>query len=168
MKTALVLALAGLMSTANAQSPMRDDTAPRMQQKMEGTPGLDDATAAKIEQLRADHQKAAIALRAKMKAAQVDFRMMMQKDNPDESAILSKQKEISGIRGELAASRLKHQFAVRKLLTPEQQKLFRKHGARGIGQGRGMGDRGRGFRGNHGRHRTKFHRGARGEGSCCR
>jgi len=168
MKTFVILALAGLMSMANAQSPTGDPQGPGKGRNLESIPGLDDATAAKIEQLRTEHMKSVIALRAKTKSAQVDFRSMMRKDNPDESAILSKQKEISSMKGELAASQLKHRFAVMKLLTPEQQKFFQERRGRGIGEGRGKGMRGRGFRDGHGRRQARHLRDGSGPGDCCR
>jgi Spy/CpxP family protein refolding chaperone len=168
MKTLVILALAGMMSMANAQAPGRGGPGPGEGRDMKAMLGLDDATASKVEKLRDDHQKNVIALRAKMKTTRVDFQSMMRKDNPDESALLAKQKELSALKGELQESMLKHRLAVAKLLTPEQQKLMREHRGAGIYSEGGKGRPGRMMDGRHGRSSMKHHRGSgRGE-SCCR
>jgi len=171
MKTIFILTLAALMSTANAQRATRvtsDSPESGRDRDLKTILELDDATAEKIEKLRIDYQKNLITLRAKMKTVKVDFRSMMKKDTPDESAILSKQKEIFGIKSDIRESGLKHRFAVAKLLTAEQKELLREHRGRGIGKGRRDGLRGRGTEKHGSRSFRKHRKGSRGMKSCCR
>jgi len=173
MKTILIIATAGLLSVANAQDrsmgdpPMKDQGGMREGRGLHMIPDLDEATSAKIDKLRDEHRKEVIALRAKMETARVDFRSMMKKETPDESALLARQKEISGIRGEIEAAKLKHRLAVGKLLTPEQRKVLAERRGRRFEGRHAFGKRSGDGRRGPGRHE----RGPRGfgrDGSCCR
>lgn len=158
MKTLVIAALIALVSVTYAQTPERRVAGYDIGQgRGMGRGGgmmemldLDSATAAKVAKLHDEHQKDRIALRAKLETARVEFRAAMRKDPVDEKSALSRQKEVSSIREQLQTSALEHRFAVAKLLTPEQRKLFMDHagrggmtGGEGYGFGRG-GHRGRG------------------------
>lgn len=167
MKTLIILALAGLIGTTQAQ-PFRDGGDRDVQREnLHKILNLDDATTKKIEQLREDHQKKQIALRAKLQTARLEMRTLMRADNLDRAALLAKQKEISGIREEMQTSKLSHRLDVYGLLTPEQQKIWKEH--RGDRRGfrkdgvrkflrRGMRELRRGFRNmmDHGSGKERF------------
>jgi Spy/CpxP family protein refolding chaperone len=152
MKTLVIAALIALVSVSYAQTPERRGAGYGSGQGRGGGEGmmemldLDSATAAKVAKLRDEHQKDRIALRAKLETARVEFRAAMRKDPVDEKAALSKQKEVASVREQLQTSALEHRFAVAKLLTPEQRKIFMDHAGRGAmmdGEGRGIGRGGR-------------------------
>ncbi|HLB00128.1 MAG TPA: Spy/CpxP family protein refolding chaperone [Bacteroidota bacterium] len=174
MKTFVIFALAAMISTANAQRLENRDPRPRDGRNLRDSTGLDQATMAKIQKLREDHQKNVIALRAKMKTARVDFRSMRRQDKPDEAALLAKQKEISGIRGELEAAMLRHRLAVGNMLTPEQREHLKEHRRGDFAAGPGfsgnhrMEGAGRGMRGHRGGNFMNHRRGMRGGCSCNR
>ena len=134
----LGVALAACVTVGNAQPVgdrgMRAGRGERVREML----NLSEETADKIEKLREEHRKNQIALRAKLDAARVEFHSLMRKDSPDEQLAMAKQKEMSAIRGELQAAGLAHRFAVGKLLTPEQRKIWRER----AGERLGIGDQG--------------------------
>jgi Spy/CpxP family protein refolding chaperone len=149
MKTMVIAALIALASVMYAQPPEGRGMGRGMGSGRGMGPGggegmmrmldLDSATAVKVARLHDEQQKNRIALRAKLETARVEFRAAMRKDPMDEKTALSKQKEISSIREQLQTSALEHRFAVAKLLTPEQRRMFRDH----MGGGGMMMDEGR-------------------------
>jgi len=92
----------------------------------------------------------------------------------DEAALLAKQKEISGIRGELEAAMLRHRLAVGNMLTPEQREHLKEHRRGDFAAGPGfsgnhrMEGAGRGMRGHRGGNFMNHRRGMRGGCSCNR
>ncbi len=106
---------------------------------------LTDQQKPEFEKLQTEHMKNMIGQRAKVAAAEVDLRALFRADAPQKAAIEKKVKEIADLKTQTAVTRLDHWFAVQKLLTPEQQKIW-KHS---LGQmafehkGRKMGPQGR-------------------------
>ena len=127
MKTLMMIALAGLIGTAHAQPLHGGNQRDTRRGNLHEMLNLDDATTAKMEALREDHQKKQIALRARLQTARVEMRGLMNKDDLVRTRILSKQKEISGIQAEMKLNRTSHRLDAYQLLTPEQQKIWKEH-----------------------------------------
>ena len=94
---------------------------------------LNDQQQEQMEKLRADNHRAQVQTRSKIELARIDLRELYNAEKTDRSAIEKKLKEISDLQHQLKLNHLNHFFAVNNILTPEQQKIWKKH----IG---GMGD----------------------------
>ncbi len=136
MKTLIIIALAAFVTLGNAQPFGGRGGAAVRGGEFRKMLNLDEETAGKIENMRDEHRKNQIALRAKLSAARIDFRSLMRADAPDEKLAMAKQREMSSIRAEMQAARLAHRFAVDKLLTPEQRMLMKEHRGSGFARGR--------------------------------
>ncbi|MGC8896905.1 MAG: Spy/CpxP family protein refolding chaperone [Bacteroidota bacterium] len=86
---------------------------------------LTDEQKKEIEKLRFDFQKQQVAQQAKIHTAQIELRELLSEDNPDRAAIQKKVDEIARLRVQSAMDRFDHWQAVKKILTPEQQKIWR-------------------------------------------
>lgn len=83
--------------------------------------GLSDKQTEQMDQLSLSHRKNVIKLEADLKIAEIEFRDMMEGD-PSEADVRKKAKALSQLREKLQDLRIDHMLAVRKVLTPEQQK----------------------------------------------
>lgn len=86
--------------------------------------GLSDKQAEQIDKLTLDHRKSVIKLRADLRIAELEFRDMMEGD-PSEADVRKKAKAVSLMREKLSDLKVDHMLAVRKVLTPEQQKKLK-------------------------------------------
>lgn len=86
--------------------------------------GINDKQAEQMDQISLNHRKAVIKLEADLKIAEIEFRDMME-GNPSEADVRKKAKAVSQLREKLEDLRLEHMLAVRKVLTPEQQKKLK-------------------------------------------
>jgi Spy/CpxP family protein refolding chaperone len=86
---------------------------------------LNDQQQKQMEQMRIDMEKQLIGVRSKAQMARLELRQLLNADNPDKAAIEKKIQEIAQIRGQGASIRLNHWFDVNKILTPDQQKVWR-------------------------------------------
>ena len=121
------LILAAIASTAlltAQEQPMK---------RPEGQPGgemferlkLTDDQRNQIEKLRIDFQKQQIAQRGKLETAQLELRQLMRADNPDKTAIEKKITEVSQLGAQTRIGHFNQMLSIRKILTPEQQKMAR-------------------------------------------
>jgi Spy/CpxP family protein refolding chaperone len=84
-----------------------------------------------IRKMRSDMQKNQIALRAKIQTAtkiqtaRIEMRDLFQEEKPDQSRIDSKISDISRLQNEVKLAHIAMWFNVNKLLTPEQQKIWK-------------------------------------------
>ncbi len=101
---------------------------------------LSDDQRSQIEKLRTEFQKQQIGQRAKVQTARLELQQLMRAENPDKAAIEKKINEASQFGAQLQVARVNHMLSVRKLLTPEQQKMIRE-GIRERMQQRFMGSR---------------------------
>jgi|YelNatPaOPRAMG01_1025707.scaffolds.fasta_scaffold00070_20 hypothetical protein len=76
--------------------------------------------------IKFDLMKKQIDLRAKIANARIDYEQLASAPNPDQSALQSKLDEISKLQAQLWKNRLDSWFAVNKILTPEQQKIWQR------------------------------------------
>ncbi len=110
---------------------------------------LTDEQKSKIEDLRIEHQKAMIDLRADMQKKRLAVKEMMLKGNYSRSDYLNLINDLNSAKNKIAASRANHRMDVYELLTDQQKKIFDQMPMmRGQHEGRGMMD-GNGPMGRH-------------------
>ncbi len=111
---------------------------------------LTDAQRKDIDKLRFDLRKKSIEQQAKLKTERLELVQLFKADNPDQSAIQKKVSEISQLQSQQRLFFVDHWFAVNKLLTPDQQKIWKRVSARMLMQQRGRFNRAPGARFNRG------------------
>ncbi len=89
---------------------------------------------AKVKTLRSQLQKDQIGVRAKIQTARIELRDQFDKDKPDRAMIESKLNEISKLQNELKLKTAGFWFDVNALLTPDQQKIWKRVPAFALGQ----------------------------------
>ena len=80
-----------------------------------------------MEKLRTELEKKQVTIHGKIAVLRVEMKELVQADNPDRNAIEKKMREVSDLQYQLKVNGLDHQFAVKGILTPEQQKIWKKH-----------------------------------------
>ncbi|HWP81574.1 MAG TPA: Spy/CpxP family protein refolding chaperone [Bacteroidota bacterium] len=143
MKLSIAIFTLAVVFVANPLSaqpgPMRGEGPGRIMEELK----LTEEQQQKFEQMRFDLMKQMAAHRSKVATAHVELQELVAKDPVDKSAIEKKIKEIADLRSQGTTLRLNHWFSVNKLLTPEQQKVWKKALKARVGIG-GMGMRGMG------------------------
>lgn len=152
LMTSLVALLAITMITALPALAQDDQTVPDPQEetvfgrgfgpRMQDEMNITTEQRTKMRDLRNQHQKEMIPLRADLRVARIELRELIQK-SAAESTINAKIDQIGTLRTQLEKKRVAHQLEMRSLLTPEQlEKWDMGRGGRGMGPGhgeRGMG-----------------------------
>lgn len=109
-----------------AQSAEEDDPPEMLDQKpLLGQLQLNDQQKKQIEQMRIDMERQLVGVRAKAEMARLDMRQLLNAENPDKAAIEKKMNELAQIRVQAGTVRLNQWFEVNKILTAEQQKVWR-------------------------------------------
>ncbi|MBI4418091.1 MAG: Spy/CpxP family protein refolding chaperone [Ignavibacteriales bacterium] len=104
---------------------------------------LTDQQKKAVDELHEKALREAIEQRSQIDNLRLDARKLFAADKPDQAAIEKKLNEISKLQAETKTRRVQNWFAVNKLLTPEQQVIWKKGLERRIeGMGR-MGFRNR-------------------------
>lgn len=120
-----------------------------------------------VETFRSDMQKKQIDLTAKVRTLRVEIRDLYNKENPDQNAIESKMTEIGKLQNEIKLNHSDFWFAVNKILTAEQKKVWKE---RGHLEGRGLREGSHGYVGRRGGRGDGFGGGGRPyryrDGSC--
>ncbi len=96
-----------------------------------------------IDQIRDEAMRRGIDQRAEISKLRLDLRQLAKADNPDQAAMEKKIKEITGLRSSAESRRLNTWFSINKILTPEQQKIWKDVLGRHLEGGGRMGMRGR-------------------------
>jgi Spy/CpxP family protein refolding chaperone len=104
---------------------------------------LTDEQSKKLEDIRYQHQKKAITMRADLESARLDLGRLMRADTPDRPAIEAQIDRVGQRRTTLEKDRVARMLEMRAVLTPEQLKIWR--------ESRG------GMRGMHGAHPGMMH-----------
>jgi len=92
--------------------------------------------------LQSDMQKEQIDLHSKMQSLRIDLRDLFREDNPDQGKIESKLEEVNTLQGKIRKDHVDFWFNVNKILTADQQKIWKEHRTM-LGGGFGMrGDSG--------------------------
>jgi len=131
MKQKYIGALVVLVSVATSLALAQDET--EMGEFERGMPrygqmdrlNLSEDQRNQIEKLRTDFQKQQVPLQGKVQIAQIELRELMRAENPDKGAIEKKINELSQLRAQVGVARANQMLAIRKVLTPEQQKMIR-------------------------------------------
>lgn len=119
-------------SSAVAQQPQAQrqvQKRPMQMWRSQALPGklkLTDQQKADIQKIRLDQMEKRIDIRAQMQHARVDYEKLAAADNPDRDALTATLDQIAKLRGELQKNFLDGWFAVNKILTPDQQKIWKK------------------------------------------
>jgi len=98
----------------------------------------------KLTEMQKAHLKEVKPLRDKIFSKQGDLRLLWLEKNLDQAKITAVEKEIRNLRDQIQDKRTSYQWAVYKMLTPEQRERLRNFGPAGcfgpgFGQGRGHG-----------------------------
>ncbi len=125
-RSLFTLALCSLfvVSLATSQQRGRPDQRPFRQDLMEKL-NLTDSQKKDVEKLNTDFAKRRVEQQAKISTARIDLRALLKSDAPDKDAIEKKIGEIANLQAQNRVLGVEHWFAVNKLLTPEQQKLWK-------------------------------------------
>jgi Spy/CpxP family protein refolding chaperone len=130
---------------------------------------LDDGQQVKMEKLSLEHKLAGVDLRAEQMKLRLQMKEEMLKDEPDRKTLEKFAKSMAANREKMQMNRIGHMLDVKKVLSPEQWKIFVRHhyereGRRGK---RGCRDHermmGRGMKGERGDRMMKHREGSRRE-----
>ena len=128
---------------------------------------LDQEQQTKMEKLKLEHKLAGVDMRAEQAKLRLQMKEEMMKDEPSRKALEKYSKGMAVNREKMQMMRIDHMLDVRKILNPEQWKIFARHHYDREGR---MGERGHRC---HERMMDKHKRGERGcramphrDGSC--
>jgi nickel and cobalt resistance protein CnrR len=138
MKKIIVAVLAVAMATAafgqhpgmgggKGPGPQAGDHPGAMHQGLMAKLNLTEDQQAQMEKMRLELEKKQTALRSKIRIAQLEVKELFAGASPDRNAIEKKMKEVSELQFQEKVNGLDHLFAVRAILTPEQQKIWKEH-----------------------------------------
>lgn len=124
----LFLFLAASVALAQPRMMERREPAGRgdRQEKLFKKLDLKDEQLLKVKPLRSELRKEQIGLRAKIQTLRVELRDLFDVQNPDKVATESKVNEISKLQGELKLKMVTFWFDVNSILTPDQQKIWKR------------------------------------------
>ncbi len=130
MKTKLLIAVLGCLMTggvalgqwAAPKGPMGMDCHPRLFSALK----LTDQQKTDSKKVWFNLQQKQIDIRAKLQHARLDYEALASADNPDQKALGAKIQEMADLKVQLQQNKLDAWFAVNKLLTPEQQKIWKR------------------------------------------
>lgn len=88
-----------------------------------------------MDQIRDEAMRKQIDRRAEISKLRLDLRQLVKAENPDQSAIEKTMKEIASLRSSAESHRLNTWFNINKILTPEQQKVWKDALARRLERG---------------------------------
>lgn len=80
-----------------------------------------------FDKIHTDLEKKQITLRSKLETMQVDLRDLIRSEKPDQGKIESQLSEISKTQNEMKMNRMGRWFGINKILTPEQQNIWKDH-----------------------------------------
>lgn len=130
MRALLIVGMLLLSSSSflKAQPDEPIDQRPMLRQHMRilGDLKLTDDQKKQLEQIRFTFGKELIDHAAKAASARLELQQLFKADNPDKVAIEKKLSEISQIQTQGRMLFVNHWFNVNKMLTPEQQKVWKK------------------------------------------
>ena len=131
MKRLLAFMLASILLVSAqlvlAQAPEDEDDPTGLfdQKPMLGRLKLNDQQKKQVEQMWFDMQKQMVGVRARRQTAMLELRQLLSAENPDKAAIEKKMNEGAQIGVQAATMRLNQWFEVNKILTADQQKVWK-------------------------------------------
>jgi len=131
MRTGLLaMTLSSLLIVGSAAAQPAQQPKHPMQERhngmMQGGLKLTDQQKKDIAKIKFDHKQKQIDLRATLAHARLDYEKLAASDNPDQDALSAKLDEITKAQADLHKNLLDGWFAVNKILTPEQQKIWKR------------------------------------------
>lgn len=130
LATACALLLTATVAAQPGPTP-RPDRGPEMpgpeRERLIEKLHLTEQQEEQIQKLRLEFAKAETQTAAKIKTARLDLVGFFAAESPDRAAIEKTLKTISDLQHQQKLQLVDHLFAVRTILTPEQQKAWRKH-----------------------------------------
>ncbi len=123
----IVLALFGASLTGWAADTDTQQAGRRMHAKKNflASLNLTDAQKKDMARLKLENGKQAIELRAKAETSKLELRHLLMADAPDQAAIAKKMSEAAAREAELRMNKVDGWFAINKMLTPDQQKVWK-------------------------------------------
>jgi len=106
-------------------------------------PNLTAEQSAKMQALQQAHLTKIGPLQQALLSKRLELRSLYLAPNPDQAAVLAKQKEILNLQAQMQEEATNYRLEVRQVLTPEQQAQFGAFSGPGMGMGPGMGKMGR-------------------------
>jgi Spy/CpxP family protein refolding chaperone len=98
----------------------------RAMHRVMGKLNLTDAQKKDVEKIHFDAEKQTVAQRAKLATGRIELQQLLASENPEKPAIEKKINEMADVGAQLRIIKLNSWFAVNKLLTPDQQKIWKK------------------------------------------
>jgi Spy/CpxP family protein refolding chaperone len=120
--TVLMAALVAVLYTQVYSQP--DDA--KQIHKFMAKLNLTDEQKKDVEKIHFDAEKQTIAQKAKVETAHVELQQLLKADAPDKSAIEKKISDIANLKVQMHMIKINSWFAINKLLTPDQQKTWKK------------------------------------------
>lgn len=132
MKSKMFVAILGVLVAAGAalaQQPARARMHPMMMKR--GTMffnqlKLTDQQKAEAQKIKLNIMQKQIDVRANIAHARIDYQELASAADPDQKALSAKLEDIAKLKGQLRTNMLDGWFAINKILTPEQQKTWKK------------------------------------------
>lgn len=106
-------------------------------------PNLTAEQSSKMQALQQAHLTKIGPLQQTLLSKRLELRSLYLTPNPDQAALLAKQKEILNLQAQMQEEATNYRLEVRKVFTPEQQAQLGAFSGQGMGMGRGMGRMGR-------------------------
>jgi Spy/CpxP family protein refolding chaperone len=124
MKRLAVLIAAVLMvfGTQMYSQPNRGKHIQKFMEKL----NLTDEQKKDVDKIHVDAEKQTITQKAKEETARLELRQLLKADAPDKSAIEKKINDIADLKVQMHMIKINSWFAINKLLTPDQQKTWKK------------------------------------------
>jgi len=131
MKTKLMTTVLSLFFLAGSVLAQTDQPKAQHMPKWRNAKGanelkLTDDQKKDIQKIKYDLMQKQIDIRAKLEHARLDYGQLTGTDSPDEDAIASKIDEIAKLQTQLKKNLLDGWFTINKILTPDQQKIWKK------------------------------------------
>ncbi len=124
-----------------AGAPQRPKDRPRMEERLIKKLNLTDAQELQMKKLRIEMMKKQTQIHPRIQSYRLDTKELFLSDKPDRNAIEKNIKGISDAQEQIKLNLLDHWFAVNAILTPEQQKIWKKAPMEFEKQMRGRGRR---------------------------
>ena len=131
MKAKMVMMALGFLVVAGVAFGQTDQSQTQSKSRWENPKGarglkLTDQEKTDIQKTKFDLMQKQIDLRAKIAHDRLDYEQLASADSPDEDAIAAKMDDIAKLQSQLKKNLLDGWFAVNKILTPDQQKIWKK------------------------------------------
>ncbi len=112
------------MSFTQPNKSILADKKMKFQHKMDKGLNLTDEQKTKISDLKLTLQKDILPLKTELQSKMAELRLLKTENNPDLKKIDQSIEESQKIRTKIQKATVRHQLEIRKLLTPEQQKIW--------------------------------------------